>query len=148
MKRLFLLLTMLVYVCFSSPAQSDGTQHVANIKKVIGEVSILRNNVHLQAKPGTQLFSSDTIISSSDASAGILFTDGTSLAVGPSSEINIENYLFQPDARRYDFSLYMNKGSALYSTGKLGKLSPESVKINTPRATVGVRGTRFIVKVE
>jgi hypothetical protein len=44
--------------------------------------------------------------------------------------------------------MYLKKGSAVYNSGKIGKLSPESVKLSTPRATVGVRGTRFIIKVE
>nr|MBF0222413.1 FecR domain-containing protein [Desulfobulbaceae bacterium] len=148
MKRSVLLLSLLIFLCLATAAQSETNTHVANIKNLTGSVSIVRDTVRLAAELGQQLFSADTIISSADSSAGILFTDGTSVSIGPASEVNITNYLFQPNNNEYDFSLYMNRGSALYSNGKLGKLSPESVKIHTPRATVGVRGTRFIVKVD
>ena len=53
-----------------------------------------------------------------------------------------------PKNSRYEFSLYMARGTAIYSSGKIGKLSPESVKVNTPTATVGVRGTRFIINAD
>ena len=90
----------------------------------------------------------DIIVSGPDSSGGIVFKDGTQLTVGPSSEIEISRYLFRPEEAKYDFSLYLRKGTAIYSSGKLGKLAPESVSLNTPRATVGVRGTRFIVKAD
>ena len=91
---------------------------------------------------------SDIIVSGPHSSGGIVFKDGTLLTVGSSTEIEITRYMFQPEEAKYDFSLYMKKGTAIYSSGKLGKLSPESVSLNTPRAAVGVRGTRFIVKTD
>lgn len=126
-------------------AQDD---HVALFKNVSGNVKIIRDKSHLVAANGTQLMKQDIVTSGADSSAGIVFRDGTLLTVGSSTEIQISRYLFQPEEAKYDFSLYLKKGTAIYSSGKLGKLSPESVSMNTPRATVGVRGTRFIVKVD
>ncbi|MEO8406964.1 MAG: FecR domain-containing protein [Oxalobacteraceae bacterium] len=126
-------------------AQDD---HVALFKNVSGTVKIIRDKSDLVAVAGTQLMKLDSIASGPDSSAGIVFKDGTLLTVGSSTEIQISRYLFQPEEAKYDFSLYLKKGTAIYSSGKLGKLSPESVSVNTPRATVGVRGTRFIVKVD
>lgn len=126
-------------------AQDD---HVALFKNVSGNVKIIRDKSNLVAVTGMQLMKLDIVASGPDSSAGIVFKDGTLLTVGSSTEIQISRYLFQPEEARYDFSLNLKKGTAIYSSGKLGKLSPESVSMNTPRATVGVRGTRFIVKVD
>ena len=49
---------------------------------------------------------------------------------------------------KYAFSLYLDKGPAIYESGKIGKLAPEVVKVETPKATVGVRGTRFLIETD
>ena len=119
--------------------------HVAIFKNVSGNIKVIRNKAELATTPGMQLMQSDVVVSGPDASGGIAFRDGTLLTVGASSEIEISQYVFQPKEAKYGFSLYLKKGTAIYSSGKIGKLSPESVNLNTPRAVIGVRGTRFIV---
>lgn len=123
-------------------------EHVAIFKNVSGNVKIIREKSDIVPVAGTQLMRSDIVVSGPHSSGGIVFRDGTLLTVGSSTEIEITRYMFQPEEAKYDFSLYMRKGTAIYSSGKLGKLSPESVSVNTPRATVGVRGTRFIIKAD
>lgn len=120
-------------------------EHVAFFKNVTGKVNIIRAHETVSVQSGTQLFKSDTIVTENKTTAGIVFRDGTLLTLGENTQVEIKNYLFEPAASKYDFSLYMKKGSAIYSSGTLAKLSPESVKLDTPRASVGVRGTRFIL---
>lgn len=146
MKRIVGALLIALY-CFANPAFSE-ENHVAIFKNVTGVMKILRNGKTLDAVPGTPLFISDRVVSESGASAGIVFKDGTLITVGPSTEIKLRDYAFEPKASRYEFSLYLARGTAIYSSGKIGKLSPESVKVDAPTATVGVRGTRFIIKAE
>ena len=137
-------LTALVFV---APAVAED-EHVALFKNVTGSMKIARNNEVIDAVAGTNLFTTDRIVSGVGASAGIVFKDGTLLTVGPSTEVHIRDYVFEPKTAKYEFSVYLAKGTAIYSSGKIGKLSPQSVKVDTPTATVGVRGTRFIVTAE
>jgi hypothetical protein len=127
----------------SADAHDD---HVALFKNVTGKVQIERNGALIAAAAGTTLFVSDRLLSGSGASAGIVFKDGTLLTLGGGSDIQVRNYVFEPAQANYAFSVYLAKGSAIYSSGKIGKLSPESVKVETPTSTVGVRGTRFIIE--
>ena len=122
--------------------------HVAYLKNVTGEVTILRNNNELKARVGSQLKSSDVVKTHSNASAGIVFIDNTRLSLGENTEITVNEYKFVPVNQEYAFSLFMKKGKALYSSGKLTKLAPEKVSFQTPRATIGVRGTKFLVQVD
>lgn len=139
-----------IFILILSFAQCAVAQdeHVALFKNVTGDVNIIRNSMDIVAAGGTQLMRSDIVVSGPHSSGGIVFKDGTLLTVGSSTEIEISRYIFNPEEAKYDFSLYLKKGSAIYSSGKLGKLSPQSVSIKTPRATVGVRGTRFIVNAD
>ena len=122
--------------------------HVAIVKNASGTVEVLRGETTLSAAPGMQLQRSDKIVTGKESKVGIVFIDGTRITVGASTEIELSQYLFDPKQAKYDFSLYVKKGSAIYSSGKLGKLAPDAVNLKTPRATVGIRGTRFAVTVE
>ncbi len=131
----------------AAPVLADG-EHVALFKNVTGTLTVVRNGSTLPAVAGTTLFVSDKIVSSIGSSGGIVFKDGTLLTVGASTEVQLRDYVFEPKVAKYDFSVYLAKGTAIYSSGKIGKLSPESVKVDSPTATVGVRGTRFIITAE
>ncbi len=123
-------------------------EHVALFKNVSGSMKIARNGEILDAVAGTNLFTSDKVVSGVGASGGIVFKDGTLLTVGPSTEVQVRDYVFEPKNAKYEFSVYLARGTAIYSSGKIGKLAPEMVRVDTPTATVGVRGTRFIISVE
>ncbi len=142
---LVLFFILLLGLTQTARAQND---HIAIFKNVTGDIRIIRDDKTLVPVAGTQLLRLDKIQSGPDSTAGIVFRDGTQLTVGSSTEIKVNQYIFQPEDAKYAFSVYLKNGSAIYSSGKIGKISPQSVSINTPRATVGVRGTRFIVKVE
>jgi hypothetical protein len=134
----------LLLLIFSSPVQAE---NAGMIKTVSGNVHIRRDDTRIIAIPGTPLAGKDVIITGSKAYAGLLFTDGTAVTIGSQTEFRIDTYIFAPRDGAYYFSFYLKKGSAIYNSGKIGKLSPQSVKLSTPKATVGIRGTRFIIDV-
>lgn len=118
------------------------------VKSVSGQVTVQRNGTGFAAKAGDHLSLADILITRSGSYAGIIFTDGTTFTVGPDTEFRLDRYRFDPGRNEYDFSIYMKKGSGVYNSGKIGKLAPETVNLSTPRASVGIRGTRFILTVD
>ncbi len=130
-----------------SPAAVALESNIGLIKNSSGEASILRDQAQMPVETGSHLNKEDVIKTGSDGSVGIVFTDGTTVALGPGTEFSIQDYLYEPKTEAYAFSLYLKKGSAIYSSGKIGKLAPDAVKLNTPKATVGIRGTRVILEV-
>lgn len=143
-KMVFPILMLLI----ASDSFGEEAAFIALVKSVSGDVSVNRKDERIKAEPGTQLQKMDIIISGADGSAGVTFVDGTLLSIGPSSQVDLQQYVFEPIEEQYDFSLYLKKGRAVYSSGRMGKLAPEKIKVNTPRATLGIRGTRFIVSVD
>ena len=79
---------------------------------------------------------------------GLIFTDDTIISMGSKSEIVIEDYLFEPTDGKLSFIARMIQGTVSFISGKITKLSPDSVRLETPAATIGVRGTHILVKVE
>jgi hypothetical protein len=141
-------LMLVLITLFIFPGIAMAQEHAGMVKTVSGKVDIQRQATTLTAEKGTLLTKDDVLISGNSGYAGIMFTDGTIITIGPQTEFKIANYVFEPEINEYDFSFFLEKGSAIYNSGKISKLSPESVKITTPKATVGIRGTRFIIKVE
>ncbi len=138
---------ILIIFAFAATAFAQETK-VGFIKTVTGDVSIKRGETLVAANQGDPLFKSDGLITLGDSSAGIVFTDGTTFAMDQNSEINVKDYLFQPESNAYAFDLYLKKGKAIYSSGRIEKLAPDTVCLSTPKATVGVRGTHLIVQVD
>jgi len=121
---------------------------VGSIKIVKGSAVIVRPNQTLSAKIGEKIFQNDSLKTGADGSLGMVFKDDTLLSIGPNSEVVIREFLFSPGEGKFSLVTRMIKGTAAYLTGIITKLAPESVRFETPVATAGVRGTKFVVKIE
>ncbi|MGE4292785.1 MAG: FecR domain-containing protein [Desulfovibrio sp.] len=141
--RITLLLILLISL-FSSGAQAE--DFVASVKSAQGEVLVFRQGEAHTVEPGDHILLSD-VLQTKDGSLGVLFRDDTALSLGPDTEINVRDFVFDPHGGNLDFLLQITKGSAAFVTGQLGKIKPEAFKVETPQATIGVRGTRFVVDV-
>ena len=69
------------------------------------------------------------------------------LSLGPGSSIVIEEFLFEPAKGELGFLGRITRGTVTYLSGLITKLSPDSVRLVTPEATIGIRGTFLAVQV-
>ena len=141
MKQIWLF-TIFFSLLFSGIGQA---QYAGKIQTVSGTVDVLRQSTRYPGWSGFRLMDKDTVITGPESFVGLLFDDDTVITMGPESEFKIDTYIFEPQDQAYYFLFYMEKGSMIYNSGKIGKLSPQSVHLTTPSAVVGIRGTRFIV---
>jgi len=119
---------------------------VGMIKKTSGTVEIKRAKKILLAKEGDLLENGDIVLTKSKSSVGIVFDDGTRVSLGEKAIFLIKKFKVEPDKKEYDVDLELKKGKAVFSSGKVGKLSPKSVKFRIPTGIIGVRGTKFAVE--
>ena len=118
------------------------------IKVSKGAVQIERSGARVPATVGAPLRASDVIVTGADGSAGITFTDNSLVSVGPNSVFAIEKYTFDSTTHAGQFEGNLRQGRLAAVSGKMVKQSPESMKIRTPSAVMGVRGTEFVVQVD
>jgi hypothetical protein len=78
---------------------------------------------------------------------GVTFIDNTTLSLGENSRITLTKVVFNPDKGDFAFVTYLLRGTFMFVSGSIAKLRPEAVNILTPTATIGIRGTRFLVEV-
>lgn len=118
------------------------------VKSVRGDVSIVRAGALIKAFAGLKLMAADQIVTGADGSVGVTLQDATLLSFGPKSSSQLKEFRYDPVKRDGNLLISLLKGSMRFVTGQLGKLNPASVAIMLPTATLGVRGTDFIVSVE
>jgi hypothetical protein len=79
---------------------------------------------------------------------GVTMKDDTRVSLGPSSEIRVEQFVYAPANGSLGLVLKIVRGAVAYVSGQIAKLSPDSVRLETPAAIVGVRGTSLAISVE
>jgi hypothetical protein len=121
---------------------------IGQIKVSKGSVQIERSGGRVPAAVGASLRASDVIVTGADGSAGITFTDNSLVSVGPNSVFAIEKYAFDSTTHAGHFEGNLRQGRLAAVSGKMVRQSPESMKIRTPSAVMGVRGTEFVVQVD
>ncbi len=121
---------------------------VAIVKNISGDVFAKKQDQMQKLSVGQKIQEHDVIITKDNSSIGMIFEDGTIISLGKNSILSIDKYLFRPSQDEFLFDVNMKKGLATYESGKLGKLSPESVKFRIPEGVIGIRGTKFYVEVK
>jgi hypothetical protein len=139
------LMIVLAAIGFSGIAQAAD---IGLVKVSKGSVQIQRDGARLPAGVGAGLRTADVIVTGADSSAGITFTDNSLVSIGPNSVFAIEKYRFDTTTHAGEFQGNLRQGRLAAASGKMVKQSPESMKIRTPSAIMGVRGTDFVVQVD
>jgi hypothetical protein len=121
---------------------------VGLVKVATGSVQIQRGAQRIAAGVGTGLQAADVLVTGADATVGITFTDNSLVSVGPNSVFAIDKYQFDSTTHAGEFEGNLRQGRLAAVSGKMVRQSPESMKIRTPSAIMGVRGTEFVVQVD
>ena len=108
----------------------------------------MRGGQSIPAQIGLKLKEMDVITTEDNASLGIILRDNSVVSIGPSSRLELSEFVFKPAEKKLSFVSKMFKGTAVYLTGLIAKLNSNSMKVVTPTAIAGVRGTRFAISVE
>lgn len=116
------------------------------VKSVDGHATITHGQTTYAAEPGVALHQGDTLQTLWDGALGVTFKDNTRISLGPFSRVTIVAFEFAPAEEHYGFALRLLAGTMQYISGVIAKLAPGAMKIETPTATIAVRGTRFLAR--
>ena len=125
-----------------------GPAVAGSIKRLAGDVVIERGAGRLPAREGMHIFAHDVLETGAGASLGIILQDGTRVAMGANSRLEIDSFLYDPAAGRLGMLLRLLRGVMVYVSGKMAELAPGSVRVETPVAVVGLRGTELAISLE
>ncbi len=125
------------------------SEPVGLVKSVQGDaLSIKDDKSSVTLKVGDNIYEKDTIKTAVGGLVGIIFEDNTLISIGSNSEFSINEYFFEPNEKKVNFVSNLAKGSMSCITGLISKINPNAMKIKAKSASIGIRGTRFIVEVD
>lgn len=138
------ILKLLLILSTSSTAATIGS-----ITEQVNAVpSIQRQKQTLTGAKGTGLEMLDTV-RTQQGKVGLTFADNTKVQVTENSKLVIDDFVYDPSSKTGGkLAINIALGTVRYASGQIAKNSPQSVAINTPTATIGVRGTDFSASVD
>src|SRR5580704_11209474 len=125
-----------------SPFSSEialADQEIGNTQVVVNDVrGVIGTQEPAVLHAGIDVFQNEVVRTGEKSASRVKFQDNTDLSVGPSSEVTLDHFVFDPDPTKSQVALSIAKGVARFTTGSLPK---SAYRISTPTATIGVRGT-------
>src|SRR5262249_18212540 len=95
--------------------------------------------------PGSELHASETVRTGDAGKADLVFIDRTNLTVGPTSEVVLDKFVYDPVGNKGKVVLQTTRGAFRFVTGTQDH---SAYQINTPYGSLGVRGTAFTCEVK
>jgi hypothetical protein len=95
--------------------------------------------------PGSELHASETVRTGDAGKADLVFIDRTNLTVGPTSEVVLDKFVYDPVGSKGKVVLQTTRGAFRFVTGTQDH---SAYQINTPYGSLGVRGTAFTCEVK
>lgn len=138
-------LSLMVIVAVVAPAPL-AAQEAGHVKVSRGTVQIERAGQKVPASVGAPVQTGDVVTTGADGSVGITFLDNSLLSAGPNSVLALDRFAFDTTTHQGAFESSLKRGTLAVVSGKLAKQSPDAMKVKTPAAVLGVRGTEFLVR--
>jgi len=131
----------------AAPAADAQTpeEPVGNVATVIGKASVIRNDQTTPLKVKDDIYLNDIVQTGASSALGITFIDATTFNLKANTKITIDNYVYEDGGKNNAAIFDVAKGIAAFVAASVAKTG--DMKITTPTATLGIRGTTGLVEV-
>ena len=112
--------------------------------------AIMPNKEERKLQKSSVIYLNDTLMTDTESQAQVIFTDHSLMTFRAETQFYIDQYQYQPKAKKGSVGKYVMKlieGGFRTITGLIAKNNPNDYQVNTPVATIGVRGTDYTVYV-
>jgi VCBS repeat-containing protein len=131
-------------------AQADGSASAAKIighvTKLTGNATVVRNGVSIILNNGDNVHQGDVVQSGSNSTLGITFIDGSVFGLASNAKMVLNEMVYDPNGSSNSSLLSLVSGTISFVAGATAKHG--DMKVDTPVATMGIRGTAVLVEIE
>jgi len=128
------------------PAVATSSE-VGAVDKAVGWRQIVRDSDEIEPNQGQDVISKDDL-RTGEGRLQVRFVDDSKLRMTEHTRIVIDNVVFDDDPSKSDLAMTFAQGTARFISGQLGKVDKENIRLKTPTASIGIRGTDFTVTVD
>lgn len=131
-------------------AQAGGASAAAvvigHVTKLTGNATAIRNGVAIILNQGDNVNKGDVVQSGSDSTLGITFIDGTVFGLASNARMVLNEMVYDPNGSDNRSLISLVQGTISFVAGATAKKG--DMKVDTPVATMGIRGTAVLVEID
>ena len=119
---------------------------IGHVTKLAGNATAIRNGVSIILNQGDNVNKGDVVQSGSDSTLGITFIDGTVFGLASNAKMVLNEMIYDPNGSDNKSLLSLVQGTISFVAGATAKKG--DMKVDTPVATMGIRGTAVLVEID
>ncbi|MGX9430819.1 MULTISPECIES: FecR family protein [Bradyrhizobium] len=129
----------------AADAQQPAAEPIGNVADLAGSASVTRNNATTALQIRDDIFAGDVVETRAKSTLGITFNDATTFKLSASARITIDRYVYDEGGKQNAGIFDVAKGTLAFVAAGVAKTG--DMRISTPTATLGIRGTTGLVEV-
>jgi len=138
-----------LFIIFFLTATGAVAQEWAGIVKAVkGTVTVERDGKILPLRLGDKVFPEDRLICGDSSHIAVTLRDDTLISTGANSQLALKKFVFNASTQEGNILVSVLRGVTAMVSGLVAKTNPNAMQVTTPTATIGIRGTEFIVEVD
>jgi VCBS repeat-containing protein len=121
---------------------------IGRVETLNGSVEVIRaNGDRVMLSIGDPVYQGDVLQTGEDGAIGIVFLDETLLSIAENGKAVLDEIIFDATAQEGSMHVSLLQGVFSLVSGQIAKVDPDALVLNTPVATIGIRGTQISVDV-
>jgi hypothetical protein len=129
----------------TTPAQAPSDEPIGNVATLTGTATVIRNNASTPLKLQDDIFLNDILQTSANSTLGVTFNDATTFNLTANARITVDNYVYEDGGKQNNALFDITRGTVAFVAAAVAKTG--DMKISTPTASLGIRGTTGLVEV-
>jgi len=126
-------------------AAGASVEPIGNVATLTGNATVTRNNAATPLKLQDDIFENDVLQTSANSKLGVTFNDATTFNLTANARITVDSYVYAEGGQKNGALFDIAKGTVAFVAAAVAKTG--DMRISTPTATLGIRGTTGLVEV-
>lgn len=127
------------------PQAAAADDAIGSVATLQGGASVRRNNAVRPLNLRDPIMKGDVLQTSDNGTLGVTFDDETTFTLTPNSRIAVGDFLYQQSGARNSAVFNVALGTVAFVAAQVAKTG--DMKVDTPTASLGIRGTTGLVAV-
>lgn len=128
-----------------APAQAASDEPIGNVATLTGTATAIRNKNSIALKLQDDIFLNDVLLTSANSALGVTFNDATTFNLTANARITVDSFVYEDGGKQNNALFDVARGTVAFAAAAVAKTG--DMKISTPTATLGIRGTTGLVEV-
>ena len=129
----------------AADAQAPGEEPIGNVATLTGIATVIRKKDSIALKLKDDIFQNDVLQTSANSTLGVTFNDATTFNLTANARITVDSFVYEDGGKQNAALFDVAKGTVAFVAAAVAKTG--DMKISTPTATMGIRGTSGLIEV-